>query len=55
MPYSLMVGVPARQIGWVGISGNTLSFDKEGKAIDSDGKKYAIIEGRVTVINNSCW
>lgn len=26
-PYALMVGVPARQIGWVGISGNTLEFD----------------------------
>ena len=25
-PYALMVGVPARQIGWVGISGNTLTF-----------------------------
>jgi len=25
-PYALMVGVPARQIGWVGISGDTLSF-----------------------------
>ena len=25
-PYALMVGVPARQIGWVGISGNTLKF-----------------------------
>jgi UDP-2-acetamido-3-amino-2,3-dideoxy-glucuronate N-acetyltransferase len=25
-PYALMVGVPARQIGWVGISGNTLEF-----------------------------
>jgi UDP-2-acetamido-3-amino-2,3-dideoxy-glucuronate N-acetyltransferase len=25
-PYALMVGVPARQIGWVGISGNTLHF-----------------------------
>jgi len=24
--YALMVGVPARQIGWVGISGNTLTF-----------------------------
>jgi len=24
--YALMVGVPAKQIGWVGISGNTLSF-----------------------------
>lgn len=26
-PYALMVGVPAKQIGWVGISGNTLRFD----------------------------
>ena len=25
-PYALMVGVPARQIAWVGISGNTLEF-----------------------------
>ncbi len=24
--YALMVGVPAKQIGWVGISGNTLDF-----------------------------
>ena len=32
-PYALMVGVPARQIGWVGISGNTLEF-KNDKAED---------------------
>ena len=25
-PYALMVGVPAKQIAWVGISGNTLEF-----------------------------
>jgi UDP-2-acetamido-3-amino-2,3-dideoxy-glucuronate N-acetyltransferase len=25
-PFALMVGVPAKQIGWVGISGNTLNF-----------------------------
>jgi len=25
-PYALMVGVPAKQIGWAGISGNTLQF-----------------------------
>ena len=25
-PYALMVGVPAKQIAWVGISGNTLTF-----------------------------
>ncbi|MGD9901761.1 MAG: acyltransferase [Desulfurella sp.] len=25
-PYALMVGVPAKQIGWVGVSGETLKF-----------------------------
>ena len=49
-PYALMVGVPARQIGWVGISGNTLHFDNEGRAIDSDGRKYAIIDDMVKEI-----
>lgn len=43
-PYALMVGVPAKQIGWVGISGNTLRF-VDGIAVDDfDGKKYAIID-----------
>lgn len=42
-PYALMVGVPARQIAWVGLSGNTLVFDNDGVAVDSDGRKYGII------------
>lgn len=33
-PYALMVGVPARQIGWVGISGNRLEFT-DNKAEDA--------------------
>ena len=46
-PYALMVGVPAKQIGWVGISGNTLEF-KEGTALDiSDGKQYVIIDKNI--------
>ena len=49
-PYALMVGVPARQIGWVGVSGNTLKFDKEGIATDSDGRKYAIIDEKLQEI-----
>ncbi len=49
-PFALMVGVPARQIGWVGISGNTLEFGENGVAIDSDGRKYAIIENEIKVI-----
>ena len=35
-PYSLMVGVPAKQIGWVGISGDTLEFI-DGVARDKFG------------------
>ena len=42
-PYALMVGVPAKQIGWVGISGNTLEFI-DNIATDSDGRKYVIID-----------
>ena len=49
-PFALMVGVPARQIGWVGISGNTLIFDKNNIAIDSDGRRYAIIDEKLEEI-----
>ncbi len=42
--YALMVGVPARQIGWVGVSGDTLVFNQEDISIDSDGRKYVIID-----------
>jgi len=49
-PYALMVGVPARQIGWVGVSGNTLEFDEENKAVDSDGRRYAIVDETVEEI-----
>lgn len=42
-PYALMVGVPAKQIGWVGRSGNTLVFDDIGIAIDCyDGTHYKL-------------
>jgi len=34
-PFALMVGVPARQIGWVGISGDTLRFDANNRAADT--------------------
>ena len=36
-PYALMVGVPAKQIGWVGISGDTLVFE-DSKASDEFAK-----------------
>lgn len=43
-PYALMVGVPARQIGWVSYAGNTLKFDEKMQAIDLfDNSKYKIV------------
>ena len=42
-PYALMVGVPAKQIGWVSRAGNTLAFDKNNIAIDLyDNSRYKL-------------
>lgn len=42
-PYALMVGVPARQIGWVSRAGNTLNVDENGVAVDNfDNSKYKL-------------
>jgi len=46
--FALMVGVPARRIGWVSKAGHKLEFDKEGIAMDAyDGSRYAITIGKV--------
>ena len=50
-PYALMVGVPAKQIGWVSYAGNTLNFDENNEAVDSfDNSKYKIINDNLEVI-----
>ena len=50
-PYALMVGVPARQIGWVSKAGNTLKFDENNIAIDSfDNTKYKIENDNLILI-----
>ena len=50
-PYSLMVGVPAKQIGWVSKAGNTLKFDSNNIAIDSfDNSKYKIENDNLILI-----
>ncbi len=49
-PYALMVGVPARQIGWVSKAGNTLIF-KEGVATDLfDHSHYHIVDDFLEVL-----
>ncbi|MCT7487127.1 acetyltransferase [Aliarcobacter cryaerophilus] len=50
-PYALMVGVPAKQIGWVSKAGNTLKFDENNIANDSfDNTKYKIENDNLIVI-----
>ena len=50
-PYALMVGVPAKQIGWVSKAGNTLKFDSNNIAIDSfDNSKYKIENDNLILI-----
>ena len=52
-PYALMVGVPAKQIGWVSKAGNTLVFDANSEAVDSfDNSKYKIVDDNLEVISS---
>ena len=47
-PYALVVGNPARQIGWVSEYGHRLHFDKNGEAICSEsGEKYKLKDENV--------
>jgi len=48
--FALMVGVPAKQIGWVGISGNTLEF-KEDRAEDEFGI-YILKDNKLEVVKH---
>lgn len=48
LPYALVVGNPARQIGWVSECGHRLEFDEEGKAICPESKEqYQLIRNEV--------
>ncbi len=44
--FALMVGVPARQIGWIDKLGERLNFDDKNKVIDNYGTAY--------ILNNDC-
>ncbi len=42
-PYALVVGNPARQIGWMSEFGHRLEFDKDNKAVCAEsGEKYIL-------------
>jgi len=50
--YALVVGNPARQIGWMSAYGHRLNFDEDNIAICPESKeKYRLIENKVEKIN----
>ncbi len=50
-PYALIVGNPARQIGWMSEAGQKLVFDEKSEAVCSEtGQKYRLENGRVNSI-----
>ena len=46
-PYALMVGVPAKKIGWVGISGNTLEF--QDNTAEDEYATYEVVNDELKV------
>jgi UDP-2-acetamido-3-amino-2,3-dideoxy-glucuronate N-acetyltransferase len=48
LPFALVVGNPARQIGWVSEYGHRLSFDEQNKArCPESGDEYVLSDGKV--------
>lgn len=51
-PYALVVGNPAKQIGWISAYGHRLNFDEKGFATCPESKeKYQLKNNKVTKIN----
>ena len=51
-PYALVMGNPARQVGWVSEYGHRLMFDEEGAAIcPESGQQYQLKAGKVERIS----
>ena len=53
LPFALVVGNPAKQIGWVSEYGHRLDFDADGKGRCPESKdSYRLQENKVTKIDN---
>jgi UDP-2-acetamido-3-amino-2,3-dideoxy-glucuronate N-acetyltransferase len=49
--FALMVGVPARRVGWVSRNGEQLKFDQDGLAIcPATGERYQLVNGMCQLI-----
>jgi UDP-2-acetamido-3-amino-2,3-dideoxy-glucuronate N-acetyltransferase len=52
--YALVVGNPARQMGWMSEYGHKLNFDKQGEATCPEGgEKYVLKDGKVSKISKT--
>jgi UDP-2-acetamido-3-amino-2,3-dideoxy-glucuronate N-acetyltransferase len=50
-PHALVVGVPARRVGWMSRHGERLVFDSRGLATcSSTGERYRILDGEVSLV-----
>ena len=50
--YGLMVGNPAKQVGWISKRGHRLDFDKDGFAVCSEGKDtYKLADNQVIALD----
>lgn len=48
-PYALVLGNPARHVGWMSRFGQHLDFDSEGRAVcPESGEEYRLKDGKVT-------
>ena len=49
LPYALVVGNPARQVGWMSEFGEKLQFDEKGIAVCKESKQqYRLVNGQVS-------
>ena len=49
LPYALVVGNPARQVGWMSEFGEKLQFDENGIAVCQESKQqYRLVNGQVS-------
>ncbi len=51
-PYALVLGNPARHVGWMSEYGHRLEFDEDGKAVCPESQEqYELKDGRVQKLN----
>ena len=52
LPYALVVGNPAKQIGWMSEFGHRLQFDNQGKAICPESEEEYYLENNIVRKSN---